>query len=258
MKKDLDQDLAKHLEIKTSHYTSEFDKISDNLLFLKREHHYPKGFHTVDTFGDFSILAFATLKEGSVTVSQGSQDLSLKGPVALFVPKYSVVKWTIHTPVLHWAAYITNEPLAENLTTVTIFEQAQLTPRNTQDLQNFISSSKIKFSFQDSNDDQLPKLIKKYLDTNQFDTMEISQIASKFNLTASQVTKIFKKYYGITPVDYRSKVRIFNSMFNLLNSKDKMDITKIAFDSGFSDLSRFNKQFKKITSTTPSKFKFKE
>ena len=254
----LEKDLDQHLEIKTSNYVSRFDKIADNLLYLKREHHYPKGFETVDTFGDFSILAFATLKEGSVTVSQGSQSISLKGPVALFVPKYSVVKWSIHTPVLYWSAFITNQPLNDNLNSVSIFKHSDFNPHSIHELKNFMTHSELKFSFQNPEHNHLPKMIKDYLDQNQFDTMEISQLGLKFNLTPSQVTKIFKKYYGITPVEYRSKVRVFNSMFNLLNSNEKMDITKIAFESGFSDLSRFNKQFKKITSTTPSKFKFKD
>jgi len=43
-------------------------------------------------------------------------------------------------------------------------------------------------------------------------------------------------------------------MFDLF-SKDG-SVIDIALDTGFNDLSRFNKQFKTITKTTPSKFKF--
>lgn len=246
-----------HLEIQTSSYISQIDKISDDLLYLKREQHYPKGFQTVDTFGDFNILALATIKEGTVTMSQGHECLSLNGPVVLFVPKYSIVKWAINTPVLEWAAFITNQSLSKKVTSVSVFKNTNPFPKNINDLRAIVDSSHLKFAFKNSDELDLPRQIKNYLDQNQFDTMEISELSSKFNLRPSQVTKIFKKFYGITPVKYRSKVRIFNSMFNLLTSENKMDITKIAFDSGFSDLSRFNKQFRKITETTPSKFKFK-
>ena len=99
--------------------------------------------------------------------------------------------------------------------------------------------------------------IKEQLDLRHTEDIEIKEISELFKLTLSQTTKIFAKTFGLTPVEYRSKVRIFNSMFNLLISKDNTDVTEIAYESGFSDLSRFNKQFKKITSTTPSKFKFR-
>jgi AraC-like DNA-binding protein len=246
-----------HLEIRTPTYISQVDRLADNLFSLKRVHHYKPGFETVDTFGNFNLVAFATLKEGSVTISHGPQSFSPSGSLALFIPKYSVVKWTVNTSVLEWSSYISNHTITDKLNTITVLDCNESDFKTIEDLNTCITNSQIKFAFDHPSQNSLPKQIKDYLDEHQYDAVEIGQLCEKFNLTASQVTKIFKKYYGITPVEYRSKVRVFNSMFSLLISGRNTDVTQIAYESGFSDLSRFNKQFKKITRTTPSKFKFK-
>lgn len=246
-----------YLEIKTSNYVSQINKISNELIYLEREHHYTQGFETVDTFGDFSVLAVADLKEGSVVLSIGEESISLNGPVALYVPKYSVIKWNISTPVLKWSAYITRQSLSDHLKTVTVLTEFDRPVGSIDDLKEIILHSTIQYSFSKANEQHLDLQIKLFLDQNQTEHLEINQVGAYFGLTSSQVTKIFKKQYAITPVDYRSKVRIFNSMINLLMSQEKKDVTKIALDSGFADLSRFNKQFKKITRTTPSRFKFR-
>lgn len=248
------------LKIETPSYQSQFEKISDNLLFLKRTHHYPIGFETVDTYGDFNILAFASLENGSVELKNNNENRSLKGNIALFIPKYCVIQWKIHTPLLQWNAFVTNQQLSQEDKSVIIFENPTAIPKNITDLQNIIKGTTRIHSYKEISpvgSDLIAYKIKDHLDLKHNENIEIKEISEKFKLTLSQTTKIFTKTFGLTPVEYRSKVRIFNSMFNLLVSKDTTDVTEIAYESGFSDLSRFNKQFKKITNTTPSKFKFR-
>jgi AraC-like DNA-binding protein len=248
------------LKIETRSYQSQFEKISDNLLFLKRTHRYPIGFETIDTYGDFNILAFANLENGSVELKNNNQSLSLNGNIALFVPKYSIIQWKIHTPLLQWSAFVTNQKLSTEGKPVVIFDPPSIKPKSVEDLKCIIENT-TRFhhvkELMPIGSDLIAYKIKEQLDLRHTEDIEIKEISELFKLTLSQTTKIFAKTFGLTPVEYRSKVRIFNSMFNLLISKDSTDVTEIAYESGFSDLSRFNKQFKKITSTTPSKFKFR-
>ena len=52
--------------------------------------------------------------------------------------------------------------------------------------------------------------------------------------------------------DYLLKVRVGYAC--KLLSEESMHISEIAYDSGFENLSNFNRQFKKIKGITPSQF----
>ncbi len=54
--------------------------------------------------------------------------------------------------------------------------------------------------------------------------------------------RIFKKYVGITPMQYAINMRLKKAM-TLLQRKD-LSISTVAMKAGFRDLSEFNKQFK--------------
>lgn len=61
-----------------------------------------------------------------------------------------------------------------------------------------------------------------------------------------------KKDFGITPVEYRSRLRISSAIEHLVYGTT---ILETSFSVGFNDLSRFYKQFKKITLLSPGKYK---
>jgi AraC-like DNA-binding protein len=250
----------KNLHISTPSYQSEFVKIDSSLMLLKREHYYPLGYEAIDTYGDFSILAFADLKEKFLILKSYDSSIELSGPVVIFIPKYTLAHWKMLTNHLKWEAYITKKHDRIQSDQITLFENEVNKPKSLIDFFEIINYGKIKYQIPKNvinGPHKLANDIKDYLDENYSEKMDIKDISSRFNLTNSQVTKIFQKTFTLTPVEYRTKIRVFNSMFTLLTDVKDLSVIDIAFQTGFSDLSRFNKQFKKITQTTPSKFKFK-
>ena len=86
-----------------------------------------------------------------------------------------------------------------------------------------------------------------------------SEIHDKLNdvgLTARRLTDIFKSEYGMTPKEYADSLRLNEAKRLLTTTKDK--VVDIAYSTGFSSLSAFNRFFKKETETTPSEYRKSE
>lgn len=58
---------------------------------------------------------------------------------------------------------------------------------------------------------------------------------------------------GITLFEYLNQIKI-EFACKLLIDQD-LSITEVCFDSGFNNISHFNKQFKKITKVPPSEYR---
>jgi len=63
----------------------------------------------------------------------------------------------------------------------------------------------------------------------------------------------FKKYNGLSPIDYIIRKRITRAI-EFLRATDKT-ILEISGICGFNNSANFNKMFKKITGTTPSSYR---
>jgi len=81
----------------------------------------------------------------------------------------------------------------------------------------------------------------------------LSEILSKLDLNERTFQRIFKKYIGVTPNQYR-RICQFQLSFYQLRSKDFNKLTDIAYDSGFADQSHFIRSFKEFTQITPNDY----
>ena len=96
---------------------------------------------------------------------------------------------------------------------------------------------------------------KEYINNNYAKNIVLKEIAGYLALSESRFSHIFKEHAKISPVQYIIKSRIDKAK-ELLKGTDKK-ITEIAFETGFSDLTYFNRTFKKLEKQTPSAFRNK-
>ena len=82
------------------------------------------------------------------------------------------------------------------------------------------------------------------------ENVPISEIARDLGVSHAHLTRQFKQDYGFTPVNYRHRLRVSEATDRLFKGDDILDVGQ---DVGFNDTSRFYKDFRKITGTSPGK-----
>ncbi len=80
----------------------------------------------------------------------------------------------------------------------------------------------------------------------------IEQMASELGYHRTYLSKIFKKYAGVSPIQYLMKLRLDKAKSLLV---EKLTIEQIAFSVGYADALYFSKQFKKHFGTSPSEYR---
>jgi len=92
-----------------------------------------------------------------------------------------------------------------------------------------------------------------YLQKNYKNKILLKDIAKATHISVSRLCHLFKEQLNATVFDYLINLRI-NQVKYLLLSTD-MSCIKICFDSGFTNLSYFNRTFKQRAGMTPIQFR---
>lgn len=97
--------------------------------------------------------------------------------------------------------------------------------------------------------------IHEYLMNNYREEVDLKSIAALVSMAEGSLCRFFKLNTGLTIFEYLNKIKV-EFACKLLMDPD-LNIMEICFDSGFSNLSHFNKQFKKTNGVTPSEYRKK-
>jgi AraC-like DNA-binding protein len=98
------------------------------------------------------------------------------------------------------------------------------------------------------NEDRLNQVID-YTITNFASKITIGEVASLSNMSVSNFCKYFKSRMKKTYIEYLTEVRIGLSCKLLI--ENKLSVQQIAFESGFINISNFNRAFRMTKQTTP-------
>ena len=90
---------------------------------------------------------------------------------------------------------------------------------------------------------------KQLIDENYLVDPSIARIARRLRISHEHLSRQFKKDYGVSPSRYLHALRVAEATFRLSLGREIVDVS---LDAGYNDLSRFYKQFRKNTGTSPS------
>ncbi|MBQ3228316.1 MAG: helix-turn-helix domain-containing protein [Clostridia bacterium] len=94
--------------------------------------------------------------------------------------------------------------------------------------------------------------LQQYLDAHYTEIDSVSEVAEHFFYSREYVSRLFKKYYDTTILDYIHKLRISKSRALIAEG---MPIIDVCYAVGFSSLSTFIRAFRAATDMTPSEYR---
>lgn len=95
--------------------------------------------------------------------------------------------------------------------------------------------------------------IHEYLMKNYREEVNLKKLAQLVNMAEGSLCRFFKENMGITLFEYLNQIKT-EFACKLLMDLD-LSILEVCFDSGFNNLSHFNKQFRKTTGMPPSEYR---
>jgi AraC-like DNA-binding protein len=110
------------------------------------------------------------------------------------------------------------------------------------------------FTFEVNSQDY-PRLqaIYSYVENNFKEHISLDQMAKLVNMTPPAFSRYFKRLTGKTFIQFVNEYRIAYACKQL--GEEDLPISEISFESGFNNISHFNKQFKLITGETPRTYR---
>lgn len=102
--------------------------------------------------------------------------------------------------------------------------------------------------------DQIMFDLENYLKTHIEEPITHQSLAEMYGFSAAYLSKLFKKYRGITPTEYLTSLRIEKAKL-LLESEPSLLTKNVASLTGFTDPYYFSKIFKKTVGLTPKEYK---
>ena len=96
-------------------------------------------------------------------------------------------------------------------------------------------------------------IVYEYIFNNFKENIHLEQIAELAHMNPSSFSRYFKQVTNKTFTAFLNEVRI-GFACKLILEQNKMNIAEIGFESGYNNLSNFNKQFKNVTGMTPTEY----
>ncbi len=105
----------------------------------------------------------------------------------------------------------------------------------------------------EGNDVRLVRRVVDYISENYMENITLSGLAELVNLSETGLSRLFRSVTGLSCIDYVIEYRLTKAM-GLLRSSDK-PVIEVAYETGFNNISYFNRTFKKHCGQTPSQFR---
>lgn len=95
--------------------------------------------------------------------------------------------------------------------------------------------------------------IVEYINENHSDTLSITEVAARANMSVSGFSRFFSKATDCTFTEFVNRVRVHDACDLLMHSDDQ--ISNICYAVGFNNVANFNRRFREVKGMTPKEFR---
>ena len=232
-----------------------FGTLENGLIALHRKHIFPSPQKTIDTMGNYWVFGVAQIEDGNVSYRTKYPSVELKKSYGIFLPKWCLVYGEILCKAQNIRCLISDRSLPDGAPTYAcVFDllKGKALPENSAEALSYLSKCKNRLSIEfNENPTGFGRKIKHIIDDSYKSDKNLRLLAQNLKTNQTTFGRAFREDFGISPVKYRNNLRIVAASFEMLKGRKSTDVFQ---DIGFNDLSRFNKQFKSLTGTSPKKF----
>lgn len=206
---------------------------------------------TIITCGAW-LLELYELNEGELSFTIGGRKARpVTRRFGVFYPPFSITQPSFDNPKGHLVGIAAHEPLpAEFMATPVLFETTNAQPPTgvAQVTQILRAGTNLQSVDPYAEATSLSRSAKRLIDENYFAYPSIARIAGRLGVTHAHLSRQFKRDFGMSPSGYFRQLRVADATLRLAKGEAIIDVSQ---DVGYNDLSRFYKQFRQTTNTSP-------
>lgn len=243
--------------MRSQNYSTKICFLTDDFQYIERVHSIEKSFTTIDVFPCDWFLFISDMPRGSLQLLTPAGPRVFDPPVAVFIPPYTMARWRLSPGTLKWSAFRSRQPLPSNFgSQIQVFAWPDgLQFCSAQEVLELIQTSREKILTLASEwtPSELARAAKAILDQKFSENISIASLSTQLATKATNLSHVFSRCYGLSPLRYRNNLRLHQSL--RLLSWERRNITQSCYESGFEDFSRFFRQFKGAFGAKPSAFR---
>ena len=206
--------------VQAENYETQYQKGNDLIQMEHRiENHSSKA--TIDVFTELSSLTITSSHLDLIAVRKGNQVTkinslrkNMSGPLALYIPPFSVIEWVLSPGTVEFVAIIKLGPIVDGLPKKPLvfdWEEKQF-PSSKGEFDKIVSNINHSESIaRFSQPCEVTRLLKQEIDQHYKTNLRIEKIAQKLGVNHAVMSRKFKKNIGLSPVAYRNRLRISDS-----------------------------------------------
>lgn len=226
-------------------------ELEKNLHYIERREFFSHPTQKWDIYPSYTMLyCFDNDASRPVIVRTGQEKFELSKGKIFYGASCQLMEWSYPQGISSWRAYVSsNENLPQScmIRTAGSFEELTCLDHYHEVLYRFK-----KDCFDIVPISETSMIISRYLSENFYASESVLDIYKALGIPSSSAAYSFQKNFGVSPVFFRNKLRIFESLKLMAEGYMIADVCK---DVGFDDYTSFYRQFVSTLGVSPVEFK---
>lgn len=252
--------------IQTPSYRSDIFLKSRSERIVFRDHQFIQNGTTphrlIDVQADYWTFAASNFEIGQVSTQVSDEErYHFIGPTVILLPRFSVVEFHLNEGTVKWCYLLSQEKVACSTPNrpyafkIGSLERAmELIKGPSHQLLEWLQDQRNGVMIERNNYSHVVSArVKQAIDQSFRQPQNLSSVFLALGYSASVASRLFKRTYGLSPVQYRNQLRVMQAGTDLIFGTESVE--KAHLGVGIEDPSYFYQRFKEHMNTTPARFR---